>query len=303
MINKKFLIIPVLIFAAAFCFAQEEPADSGDAYHADDWWTEERPEDQENESSEEDHAGTTAEAGEPAEQAGATAEAGAPAEQAAAANLILNNPYFQKSVQLKEQANEAFEEGDYEASTAYAKEAAEYAQRSDDYVYMRLAEAAFARAQSRYTWAVSIGASRRYPAEYKTASAAYNEAVNARKAENWGITLTASNRVLMALANAKGTGGDPGPVAEPIRPAATKGALPAQYTVRHWIETGDCFSAIAGWAWVYGDPHQWRKLYEANRNKLPQPNNPNLILPGMILEIPSLKGETRSGMWDPSAKY
>ena len=288
MINKRFLIIPVLMLAAVFCFAQEEPAGSEDTQRVEDW-SDEWPEDWDDDSR--------------SEHAEATEDSKESAEQTAAANSILNNPYFQKSVQLKEQANEAFEEGDYDASTAYAKEAAEYARLSDDYVYMRLAEAAFARAHSRYTWATTIGAGRRYPAEYKTASAAYNEAVNARKGENWGITLTASNRVLMALANVKGTGGDTGPVAEPVRPAATKGALPAQYTVRHWIDTGDCFSAIAGWAWVYGDPHQWRKLYEANRNKLPQPNNPNLILPGMILDIPSLKGESRSGMWDPAAKY
>jgi len=169
-------------------------------------------------------------------------------------------------------------------------------------VFMRVADSAFARAHSRYTWAVSVGAARRYPSEYRTASAAYNEAVNARKAENWDGTIAASNKVLAALARIKGTGGEAGPIAEPVGPIVVpaRGTLPAQYTVRNWKETGDCFSAIAGRPWAYGDPHQWQKLYEANKNKLPNPNNPNLILPGMVLDIPSLKGEVRSGMWDPS---
>ncbi|MCL2721864.1 MAG: hypothetical protein FWD47_11070 [Treponema sp.] len=78
--------------------------------------------------------------------------------------------------------------------------------------------------------------------------------------------------------------------------------LPAQYTVRLWRETGDSFSAIAGLPFIYGDPLQWRVLYEANKNKLPNPNNPHLIYPGTILDIPNLSGEVRSGMWNSNAQ-
>jgi nucleoid-associated protein YgaU len=69
--------------------------------------------------------------------------------------------------------------------------------------------------------------------------------------------------------------------------------------VRNWTSTRDCFWTIAGWTWVYGDNYSWRVLYEANKQKIPDPNNPNLIEPGTVLDIPSLRGETRSGMWDP----
>jgi nucleoid-associated protein YgaU len=44
-------------------------------------------------------------------------------------------------------------------------------------------------------------------------------------------------------------------------------------------------------------------LYEANKDKIPDPNNPHLIRPGTVLDIPSLHGEVRSGMWDPGADY
>jgi hypothetical protein len=69
--------------------------------------------------------------------------------------------------------------------------------------------------------------------------------------------------------------------------------LPAQYTVRQWATAstkGDCFSSIAAMPFIYGDPFKWEILFEANRSKLP-------IHPGTVLDIPSLKGEVRSGMW------
>ncbi|MDR2181769.1 MAG: LysM peptidoglycan-binding domain-containing protein [Treponema sp.] len=212
---------------------------------------------------------------------------------------LINNTYYQRSVLLTEQARDAFENGDYDTSARYAEEAAEYAKRSDNYVAMRLADNAIAKAHSRYTWAGSVGAASRYPDEYETATAAYNEASDKRTAREWDGVVEASNRVIEALAGVTAAGGQTGPAAgsEPPPPAA--GTLPAQYTVRQWRSTGDCFWNIAGWSWVYGDSYEWRRLYEANKDKLPDPENPNLIEPGMILDIPSLQGEVRSGMWDP----
>lgn len=241
--KKAVFLIPVLVFIAAFSFAQEEAPPS-----------------------------------------------------------ILNNQFYQQSVSLNEQAKIAFEEGDYDASAAYAEQAAEYAKRSDDYVAMRLSDNTFGKAHSRYTWASSVGAAKRYPSEFQTATSAYYEAVQFRQAEDWDNVADASNRVLAALANVRGPGGETGPASKSGKGTAPS-TLPAQYTVRRWVDTGDCFSTIAGWSWVYGDSSQWRKLYEANKSKLPNPNNPNLILPGMIMDIPSIGGETRSGMWDPEAKY
>ncbi|MDR0494979.1 MAG: hypothetical protein LBG95_05060 [Treponema sp.] len=79
--------------------------------------------------------------------------------------------------------------------------------------------------------------------------------------------------------------------------------LPATYTVRSWGSAKDCFWNIAGRPWVYGNPRQWRVLYEANKSKLPEPNNPNLIEPGIVLDIPSIKGEVRQGAWDADKTY
>jgi len=214
---------------------------------------------------------------------------------------IRNNRYYLASISLAEQAQKAFDAGDYDASTRYAEQAAEQARLSDEFVAMRLADYSIARAHSRYTWAGSVGAATKYPNEYKTATTAYDQAVEARKEEKWDTATEAAHRVLAALANVRGPGGQVGPGAEPPRPAG--GTLPAQYVVRNWVSTGDCFWTIASWSWVYGDPYQWRKLYEANKDKIPTKDNPNLIEPGMILDIPSIKGEVRSGLWDPQGKY
>jgi nucleoid-associated protein YgaU len=216
---------------------------------------------------------------------------------------ILNNQYYLQSVRLTEEAREAFETGDYDASAAYAEEAAAAARLSDEYVAMRLADNAIAKAHSRFTWAGSVGAASRYPNEYRRAETAYNEAIEARKGEEWDTVVDASNKVIAALANVRSASGQTGPAAGTQPPGRPQGTLPAQYTVRNWTSTGDCFSTIAGWTWVYGDINQWEKLYEANKSKIPDPANPHLIEPGTVLDIPSLRGEVRSGMWDPNASY
>ena len=36
---------------------------------------------------------------------------------------------------------------------------------------------------------------------------------------------------------------------------------------------------------------------------MPRPNDPNLIMPGMKMKIPSLTGEYREGVYSPKKKY
>jgi hypothetical protein len=79
--------------------------------------------------------------------------------------------------------------------------------------------------------------------------------------------------------------------------------LPAKYVVRPWDTFGDCFWNIAARSWVYGDGHFWTVLYRANKANLPDPNNPDWIEPGMVLNIPSIHGEKREGMWDSGVPY
>ena len=52
---------------------------------------------------------------------------------------------------------------------------------------------------------------------------------------------------------------------------------PASYTVK----SGDSLSKIA--KHVYGDSNKWHAIFEANRDKI---KNPDLIHPGQVLDLP-----------------
>ena len=79
--------------------------------------------------------------------------------------------------------------------------------------------------------------------------------------------------------------------------------LPLYYTVVQRTPLTDALWRIAGYSFIYNNPIQWYMLYNANRNILRDPNNPDLILPGQLLTIPSINGETRSGTYDPNLEY
>lgn len=214
----------------------------------------------------------------------------APADTVEVPGGIRNNKYFLESVRLTRLAQDSYEEGDYDASTDYAAEALRLARLSDEYVARQLkireASAAIAAARGRLEWARSVGVHSRYPEEYSIADTEYGNARAAQGMEDWDGAIAAARRVLAALAGVE--------AAPP---------LPAQYTIRPWNLSKDCLWNIAARPWAYGDPEQWRLLYNANRAKLPNPDNPNLIEPGMTLDIPSIRGEIRQGLWEANQTY
>ncbi len=78
-----------------------------------------------------------------------------------------------------------------------------------------------------------------------------------------------------------------------------KAVLPKYYIVRLIPEDRDCLNQIAGYEFIYNDPEKWQILWEANKNILKDPNNPHLIFPGQILEIPIIGDELREGTYIP----
>jgi nucleoid-associated protein YgaU len=206
---------------------------------------------------------------------------------------IRNNQYYLESLRLAKLAQDTYEYGDYDASAEFAREAIRYARLSDEYVAFQLkkkeANDAIAAAKARLDWAASSGAANQYPAEYGEARGFYAESLSAWAAEEWDDAIAAAHKVVNLLAYIK--------VPDGAAP------LPAQYTVRLWTSDKDCLWNIAGRPWAYGDPFKWRVIYDANKTKLPESNNPDLIEPGMVLDIPSIKGETRQGMWDANKTY
>jgi nucleoid-associated protein YgaU len=132
------------------------------------------------------------------------------------------------------------------------------------------------------------------------------------KAKEYPASTEASKKVIELLAGVqprpKPVAVAPEPLPPPPPPPAPEPAqepekvLPATYIVRLIPERRDCFWRIAEYPFVYGDPLKWPILYEANKNKIPQPDNPHLILPDMEVTIPSIDGEKREGVWSPEEK-
>jgi nucleoid-associated protein YgaU len=74
-----------------------------------------------------------------------------------------------------------------------------------------------------------------------------------------------------------------------------RSALAAEYEVKLNPAKRDCLWRIAGFDFIYGNPTEWKRIYKHNKSTFRYPDNPDLIYPGQILEIPSIGGEARSG--------
>lgn len=85
-------------------------------------------------------------------------------------------------------------------------------------------------------------------------------------------SLTARADSLDALLAAAGTA-----------PAAANRAAGGGGADVHVVRTGESLWRISGSAGVYGSGRMWRKLYEANRDRI---RNPDLVYPGQELRIP-----------------
>jgi nucleoid-associated protein YgaU len=72
---------------------------------------------------------------------------------------------------------------------------------------------------------------------------------------------------------------------------AEEAARAAEARTMYTVQKGDSLWSIAANPRVYNDPYLWTLLYNANREKLENPDNPNLIEPGMVLTIPNSQRE------------
>jgi tetratricopeptide (TPR) repeat protein len=198
---------------------------------------------------------------------------------------LLNNQYLLENARLLALADESYAQGKYDDAIKFAQEAIKFALLSDEYVSMQIkirdANNAIAEAQTRIEWVNASGNSKRYEEAYGQAEIAFNGALDARSKENWDQALEKALLVMVLLSEIPET---------PV--------LPAQYLVKTWASVKDCLWNIAAKPQVYDNPWEWRRLYDANKAIMPKADDPDLIHPGMILNIPSIRGETRSGIME-----
>lgn len=205
-----------------------------------------------------------------------------------------DNEYQRKSRSYAQLSSKALDEGDYDASIEYSRLAEEYALLSAEFIQKMLArieaEQIMNKARTRYDWAKNNKAQVKYPDLFNEATEALKAGGIAFNNEDYDVATACAKKVLTALSNVEG---DEGSLA----------VLPSTYKVRTWRGERDCLWTIAELDGVYGDGFMWKKLYEANKDKFPDPSNPDLIEPGLILVIPPLHGEQRSGLYDHDKTY
>ncbi len=204
---------------------------------------------------------------------------------------LKDNQYYRKMVELKRQSDIAFENGEYIEARRLAEEAQTYKARSDEWIETQLAayraRSALVRVNDRLTDAARVKAEIHFPEKYSEGKRLYSEAYKQfHTGKDYVLSLETSTKALEALKGIKY-------VAKKV-----KSKNPAFYIVRLLPGNTDCFWNIAGYDFIYKDPLQWEKIYKANKDKLHQKSNPDLIHPGTVLEIPAIDGEVRSGTWD-----
>ncbi|MBR1402962.1 MAG: hypothetical protein IJ558_02165 [Treponema sp.] len=201
-----------------------------------------------------------------------------------------NNTYQKLADEYTKKAQNALDAGEYMLAEEYAQKAEENAILSEEFVKKMLAkadcDAVMKQAAKKLEYAKSINAERNFPMAYSSAQQAYANAQESYNGEDYISATAFAKQVLEALADIK-----------EITP------LPEYYVVRPWAETKDCYWNISGRPYVYDNPLLWENLYQANKTNMPKPNDPNLILPGMKMKIPSITGEYREGVYNPSKKY
>lgn len=201
-----------------------------------------------------------------------------------------NNTYQKLADEYTKKAESALDAGEYELSFEYAQKAEENAELSKAYIQMMLAKSDASNylemAKNQVAYAEKIDAEYNFPMAYTSAKENLNNAENAFSSEDWA---KATEYAKQCLADLDGI--------REITP------LPEFYIVRPWAETKDCYWNISGRPYVYNNPLLWENLYQANKNAMPKPEDPNLILPGMKMKIPSITGEFRKGTYDSKKEY
>ncbi|MCA1753484.1 MAG: LysM peptidoglycan-binding domain-containing protein [Spirochaeta sp.] len=204
-----------------------------------------------------------------------------------AQNLLRETSEYQQAQDLRQQAEEAFEEGEYNRAVELSAEAEDYARQAE--VAARhlwwgyRARSARTRTERGITRVRNIEEPLNHPDRFEEAQDKFEEGSELIEEEEFE---TAFDLFQDALALLDGLSGD-------------EDVLPQYYTVRRIPEKRDSFWRIAEYDFVYDDGFEWQRLYEANKDVIQDPDNPRLIQPGQRLRIPERDGETRRGEWQP----
>lgn len=202
----------------------------------------------------------------------------------------VNNEYNVLAKKYTAMAEQAFDEGEYDLAVEYTIKAEENADLSQAYIAMML-DKAEAEKQIRLAKNQKLQAERKkgpemYPMAFSAGTAALANAEDSFSREDYISSAAYAIEAIQSFSGIK-----------EVTP------LPKFYVVRPWEETSDCYWNISKKPYVYNNPLLWENLYQANKDGMPDPSDPDVIYPGMRVEIPSISGEFREGVYNSSTKY
>lgn len=179
---------------------------------------------------------------------------------------------------------------DYNSSISNANEAI-------NILDMLEAPIAYAKAEESLNKAKEDGYNETKMTNYNQASTTLIFAKQALDGEDFSNSLF-NSKLVIEMVNAMYNGAD---YNQETTIVETTGVLfPKYYKVQYRKVGTDSLWKIASYDFIYGDGNLWKKIYEANKDKI---KDPNIIINGQILLIPSLKGETRDGTYDSNNEY
>ena len=194
---------------------------------------------------------------------------------------------------LRDESKNALSSGDYTNSLTKSREAM-------NMLDMLEAPLAYAKAQDSMDKAKKDGYNNSKPNLYTEALKSLSSAGETLIANNYSDSLMHSKNVISLVNSMESTSGDiSAPEEEQV--IVTDGTVfPQYYIVQSRRTNTDSLWRIASYDFIYGNGNLWKKIYDANKDTI---KNPNVIIAGQKLIIPSLKGETRQGTYDTNQTY
>ncbi|AEM22701.1 putative outer membrane protein (tmpB) [Brachyspira intermedia PWS/A] len=193
---------------------------------------------------------------------------------------------------LRDESKNALSSGDYTNSLAKSREAM-------NMLDMLEAPLAYAKAQDSMDKAKQDGYNNSKPNLYTEALKSLSSAGETLIANNYSDSLMHSKNVISLVNSMESTSGDISSPEEEV--IVTDGTVfPQYYIVQSRRTNTDSLWRIASYDFIYGNGNLWKKIYDANKDTI---KNPNVIRAGQKLIIPSLKGETRQGTYSTNQTY